>query len=45
MKVRKTMLKGKNKEVEEVLFLWREYLKRKRCTCNWANIAGKSFGI
>ena len=29
MKVRKTMLKGKHKEVEEALFLWHEHLRGK----------------
>lgn len=29
IKVRKTMLKGKQKEVEEALFLWHEHLRGK----------------
>jgi hypothetical protein len=29
IKVRKTMLKGKHKEVEEALFLWHEHLRGK----------------
>ena len=43
MKVRKTVLKGKYKEVEEALFLWHELLRGKGLPVTGAILKEKAF--